>query len=272
MEISPSDRICTLSRSRSLSFLSTKSFNTWRWLTTSHQFPGASQISALPGIYHTWWCLLLETRETQKGLELASRSWNISGEVGCPTFFFSGFRRLRLWWWGRCGRCWSLFSSSGSWSACAHCWLRCRSWAHNPWEGCVRPSGQTATRRAEWHWVMSSGVCEVEGGVEQKEGNWVRHIKEWSMKHFVSGWLLRCAKVQHIPNLSHTQVSVMICDQVRDTEKNVRATKCSVFKTKAPAGAHEPKMSSIPVGFWESWQYKHPKDPHATLPTLPPRP
>ena len=33
-----------------------------------------------------------------------------------------------------------------------------------------------------------------------------------------------------IPNLSHTQVRVMICEQVRDSEKNVRATKCSVFK------------------------------------------
>ena len=41
--------------------------------------------------------------------------------------------------------------------------------------------------------------------------------------------LLQCAKVQHIPNLSHTQVRVMICDQVRDTEKNVRARRCSVF-------------------------------------------
>ena len=42
-------------------------------------------------------------------------------------------------------------------------------------------------------------------------------------------WILRCAKVQHIPNLSRTQVRVMICDQVRHTEKNVRATTCSVF-------------------------------------------
>ena len=40
---------------------------------------------------------------------------------------------------------------------------------------------------------------------------------------------MRCAQVQHIPDLSHTQVRVMNCDQVRDTEKNVRATRCSVF-------------------------------------------
>ena len=31
------------------------------------------------------------------------------------------------------------------------------------------------------------------------------------------------------PNLSHTQVRVSICDQVRDTEKKVPATRCSVF-------------------------------------------
>ena len=36
--------------------------------------------------------------------------------------------------------------------------------------------------------------------------------------------------MQHIPNLSHTQVRVMIYDQVRDTEKNVRATRFSVFR------------------------------------------
>ena len=41
--------------------------------------------------------------------------------------------------------------------------------------------------------------------------------------------LLQCAKVQHIPNLSQTQVRVMICDQVRNTERNVRARRCSVF-------------------------------------------
>ena len=36
--------------------------------------------------------------------------------------------------------------------------------------------------------------------------------------------------MQHI--LSHTQVRVMICDQVRDTEKNVRATRCYVFTSR----------------------------------------
>ena len=49
------------------------------------------------------------------------------------------------------------------------------------------------------------------------------------MKHVVNGWLLRCAKVQLMSNLSHMQMRVMICDQVRDTEKNVRATRSSVF-------------------------------------------
>ena len=36
-------------------------------------------------------------------------------------------------------------------------------------------------------------------------------------------------RCKHIQNLSHTQVRVMICDQMRDIEKNVRATWCSVF-------------------------------------------
>ena len=33
--------------------------------------------------------------------------------------------------------------------------------------------------------------------------------------------------MQHIPTLSHTQVRVTVCDQVRDTEKKC-ATRCSV--------------------------------------------
>ena len=35
--------------------------------------------------------------------------------------------------------------------------------------------------------------------------------------------------MHRIPNLSQTQVRVMICDQVRGTEKNMHATRCSVF-------------------------------------------
>ena len=35
--------------------------------------------------------------------------------------------------------------------------------------------------------------------------------------------------VQHIPNFSPTQACVMICDQVRDTEKHVRFTRGSIF-------------------------------------------
>ena len=70
----------------------------------------------------------------------------------------------------------------------------------------------------------------VVGGGGRNGRKRVRHIKEWPMKHAASGWLSGCAKVQHIPNFSHTQVRVMICDQAHDTEKNVRATRCSVFR------------------------------------------
>ena len=56
------------------------------------------------------------------------------------------------------------------------------------------------------------------------------------MKHAVSGSLSRSADVQHVPiivlNHTHVRVKGQKCDQVRDTdktEKNVRATRCSVF-------------------------------------------
>ena len=73
---------------------------------------------------------------------------------------------------------------------------------------------------SHWQWSLCSRRwCGTEGR------KWVKHIKEWSMKHVLSGWLLPCPKVQHIPNLSHTQVRVMICDQVRDTLKNCACDK-----------------------------------------------
>ena len=70
------------------------------------------------------------------------------------------------------------------------------------------------------------------------------------MKHVESGRLFRCAKVQHTPNLSHTQVRVMIWDQVRDTEKNVSATK--VFCLHSPSRARHSLMSVRDMALKES--------------------
>ena len=44
--------------------------------------------------------------------------------------------------------------------------------------------------------VIGSAVGVDGGGVESKRRQWVKHIKECSMKHVVSGRLLKCAKVR----------------------------------------------------------------------------
>ena len=74
--------------------------------------------------------------------------------------------------------------------------------------------------------------------MEQKEGHGSGNIREWSMKHVVSVMtFLDAQRVQHIPNLSHTQVRVMICDQVRHRNMCV-ATRCSVYTVSLERALH----------------------------------
>ena len=69
---------------------------------------------------------------------------------------------LRLWFSSH-SQGWSCLSCEESWSTGAHCWRRCRSWAHNLWIELCRPDGQTVLPTAEWRsvdsWLQSYAVC-----------------------------------------------------------------------------------------------------------------
>ena len=56
--------------------------------------------------------------------------------------------------------------SQQCWSATAHCWHRCKSWAHNLWVVRCRPCDQTICPTEEWRckwktWVPSCAVSPV---------------------------------------------------------------------------------------------------------------
>ena len=123
-----------------------------------------------------------------------------------------------------------------SWSGCARCWLRWETWAHNLWEGIVRPGGQRITLLTEWQWMDSpSDRWSSEGEVVRlgaSVGNGVENGEEKGVSIKVPrnmddmGWLLRKTRLQHNSIiLSHVHTTKIAC------VARVECARCGVLFT-----------------------------------------
>ena len=173
-------------------------FNTCKWLNTSHGFLRtlARDLPHLKMLAAGCRLMLLKTRHTE--------------------WVSTHFALLRL-----LKSVSKLFFSKRNWSACAHCWLRWGIWAHKLWKGSVRPPCGVAQGfklipvfRRRWcgaEWWELIGRREL----------W---LKQCTTKHHTNGWLLMSTRRQTI-HMSLTVRSwanacaLMVCRMCATREK-----------------------------------------------------
>ena len=156
---------------------------------------------------------------------LPGHLWKLSKFSEAATVVVRSFSMLKL------------FLVGCNWSACAHCWRRCRTWARNLCEDVVRPDGQTAFLLAKWHRCTPdssqrswSGCRLVRRGTKRWEG--VRYAEKCSVKHSVrwDDFWVRKETTQLLWTswaLSHTHVRVKVkCAQTCATRQDWEKCAC----------------------------------------------